>query len=119
MSHPGEITGAPQQESRSKTREEYLIRREDQLLSILRDLYQSVNRSIALSYGVATVVLLVSGRLVHQLNVSGISLPLDLPEVTTASPIGLFLVAVFTDYALVRISSVFREIKKTRTSWSH
>jgi hypothetical protein len=112
MSLPGETADASQQESRSKTREEYLIRREDQLLFILRESFQTLNRSVALSYGVAAVVLLVSGQVVHQLNISGLSLPLDLPDVTTAAPLGLFLVAVFTDYALVRISSILGEIKR-------
>jgi hypothetical protein len=112
MSPSGSTAAAPQPDSKDKTREEYLIRREDQLLSILRDWYVSVNRSVALSYAIATIVLLVRWQLVKQVSVSGLELPLDLAEMTIAAPIGLLLTTAFTDYALVRISSVFVAIKR-------
>jgi hypothetical protein len=111
MSLSGSTAAAPQQDSKAKTKEEYLIRREDQLLSILRDWYISVNRSVGLSYAIATIVLLVRWQLVKQVSVSGLKLPLDLPEMTIAAPIALLLTTAFTDYALVRISSVLVAIK--------
>lgn len=111
MSLSGSTAAAPQPDSKDKTKEEYLIRREDQLLSILRDWYISVNRSVVLSYAIATIVFLVRWQIVKQLSVSGLKLPLDLPEVTIAAPVGLLLTAAFTDYALVRISSVLEAIK--------
>jgi hypothetical protein len=111
MSLPGESADPQQYESKGKTREEYLIRREDQLLSVLRDLYKSVNRGVALSYGIATIVLLVCWQRVKQVSLPGVELPLDVPEVSNLAPIALFLTTVFTDYALVRISSVLGEIK--------
>ena len=65
---------------------------------------------MTLSYGLAAIALLVRLQLVTALTISGLKLPLDPHKVITAAPIGLLPIAIFTDYALVRTSSVLGQI---------
>jgi hypothetical protein len=95
-----------------KSREEYLLKYEERLLTSLGAVYQSVNRTVALMYTTTAIVLLVEWGRVTELNLFGAKLPLNGLEVIVAGPVILSVLAVFLDYSLITASRVLRELKE-------
>lgn len=101
-----------------KTREDYLLRFEAQLLDSLKDSYISVNRQVTLSYAIAMLVeLFYSGRL-NKLAFAGLDIVINDQTIRSYAPIILCLVMAFVNRDLARIRDTIREIQTTEASLS-
>lgn len=103
----------------NKTREEYLLRFEERLLEILKDLFTSINHNFIVAYGLAALVAMVRWGAVSEISVLGSRLMLDGKGVLVIIALFVSAIYILINFQLIRIAEIFRKLNENGREFSN
>ena len=92
--------------SKWKTKEDYLLSYQDRMLPVVDDSCKSVNRLLAISYGMALLVALVFWQGLNELSVFGLKLPLNPHQIPVIVPLLLLGTSFLLSHELLHNSDL-------------